>query len=304
MNSASEHEQPQLSPTWNPRHTRSFGGQIVTLLLQPGVFFRTLPALDETRQWVWMMFAVLGLVAFSAVRAETLKKEAAPADSPVGDMGSFDMGSEDLSGGDPIFGGLPPDAALPATSTTADNDVSARWETGVTSASNILLIWFALVLLLTPVSLINGVAPRLDQNFHIVVWASVPMALMAGLQLIYYWAGGKVGEPGLTGILTEWDTYNNLPKAQQTLVYSAAMRLTLFGLWSCVLAYVGAHYALRGKRIVAAFCVLVWVTLIIVVPVLLDSVNVPETTTSEVTTSSPETPASDVIDQGLLPPTK
>jgi hypothetical protein len=300
-------------PAWNlslpPHHSRSFGGQITTVLLQPGTFFRTLPALSETRQWVWMAILVLGLVAFSAVRAESLKKEAEPQDAGAVDMSGGDFSGMDMEGGGDMsgvdLGGIPSDAGLPSTSTTPEeNDVASRWETGVIAASNVLLIWFALALLLVPVSLINGVAPRLGQNLHIVIWASIPLGLMAGLQLIYYWAGGKVGEPGISGVLPEWEKYNELSKAQQTMIYSGAMRLTLFGLWTCILAYMGAHRALHGKRAIAAACVLAWMALIIIIPVLTGSVKVPEPTTSSAPVVEFETPPTEIIDESSLPPRK
>ena len=40
---------------------------------------------------------------------------------------------------------------------------------------------------------------------------------MAALQLIYFFAGGKSGEPGMAGLLPEWDAYADLTRSQQAL---------------------------------------------------------------------------------------
>src|SRR5262245_35694040 len=71
---------------------RSLASQITTALLQPANFFRTLPATQYTRQWVWVGLLILALVGFSAVRYEALKSEAAATDD----------------GSAPTDGGFPP----------------------------------------------------------------------------------------------------------------------------------------------------------------------------------------------------
>jgi hypothetical protein len=90
---------------------------------------------------------------------------------------------------------------------------------------------------------------------------------MAGLQLIYYAAGGKGGEAGLSGLLPEWDRYAELSRGQRSLLLSAATRTTLFSLWGLLLVYLGARQTLRGPSWAALAAVIITAVLVVAIPV-------------------------------------
>jgi hypothetical protein len=139
----------------------------------------------------------------------------------------------------------------------------------------VVVAWLLLALILGIVPFMNGVLPNLGRNLQIAVWASLPLGLMALIQLIYVWRGGQLGEPGLSGLLPDWDTYRAMNESQKTVALSLAIRLTLFGLWTLILVYLGGRSALRGKRLVVLLAVLSWAVLIVVLPVLAGSIDLP-----------------------------
>ncbi len=139
------------------------------------------------------------------------------------------MPSDPFGGGPPAdFSGVPQDGQA----ASSGSDVSESWTTALIASSNIVLAWLLLVVLLCEVSLARGKRPRLAHNVQIAVWASVPLGLMAVLQIVYYAAGGQAGEPGLAGLLPEWGRYADLSRGQRSLLLSGATRATLFGLWT------------------------------------------------------------------------
>jgi hypothetical protein len=271
---------------------RGLVAQIMAVLLQPGVFFRTLPSIGETRQWLWVAVIVLALAGYSAVRYQELSEadngggELPPMDFgalPEGDLGFEGGGFAEVppdAGGGGFPGEVPPDLG-PTPGGSGGGDVSSTWTTALVSASGIVLGWFILTLLLIEVPLFNGKMPRLGQNFHIAVWATMPLALMAALQLAYYAAGGQPGEPGLAGLLSQWETYGQLPDFSKAVILSLAGKLTLFWLWSLALIYYGARYALRGRSWASLLVVILWVTVSVVTPVLTGAVKAPAEEMSE-----------------------
>ncbi|MBC7811830.1 MAG: YIP1 family protein [Burkholderiales bacterium] len=286
---------------------RSLWGQIWALLLQPATFFRNLPELGETRQWLWVMVLILALTGIVAVREQALSAEADtggggtvtfPPDLggiPEGDFSGGDGGV--IEGGD--FGGVPGDFGPPPDagdgSASTEGNVTANLTTALLAASSILISWGILIVLLCEVSLFNGRAPRLGQNFHIAIWATVPLALMAGLKLLFYSSGGEVGQEGIAGIVIEMPFYAGLSGFAQSLTLSLASRLTLFWLWSLILIYLGSRHALNGKRAAALLVVVMWVVVLVVVPVATGAIDA----TAEVTTE-PILP--DGMEQGGMPP--
>jgi hypothetical protein len=243
-------------------------GQLWMVLLRPGAFFQSLPPLRATRQWVWIAAIVLALSGYSAVRRDSLRETVTGDLDTAGDVGTGGEGFTPSRGGesgDPFGGPLP--STPPDGSTTAKTDVTEAWSTGLVSASRFVLEWLVLAVLLCEVSLLNGSRPRFGKNLQIAIWASVPLGLMAGLQLVFYAAGGKVGEDGLSGLLPEWDGYVDLPKFQRSVVLALATRTTLFWLWNLILIYFGARYSLRGKWVACVLVLAAWVTVLAVVPV-------------------------------------
>ncbi|HEX3051858.1 MAG TPA: hypothetical protein VHP83_14460 [Aggregatilineaceae bacterium] len=282
-----------------PSRSRSLLGQFFAVLLQPGQFFRDLTL--DSRQWVWIALLILLLTGISAVKHQSaLVKDAAGTDLGGG-VG--EIPSSDPFASDPYAGG----GEMPGMGDTAEveeekspEEVSADWKTGVTAASNMLLVWLSLGVLLSSISLLNGNAPRLGLNLQVVVWASLPLGLMAGLQLIYFWMGGGAGDPGISGLLPEWERYKHLSAIQQDLLYSFTMRLTLFGLWMLALVYCGARYALRGRVWAVALIVLTWTLLFVIVPVVLGTVEAPEVE-AETPAGMDEIPMDGMMDEMGVP---
>jgi hypothetical protein len=285
---------------------RGLWGQVWMALLQPGYFFRSLPVLEDTRTWLWAAVLILALTGISAVRQESLLNgggSAPPVDfgaPPGGDLGGGDGGAISPGGGFsavPMGGGgggggdTPFDSGAPPVTgnTGGSSDISTTWTTALLAGTAIIVGWFVLTVILSEVTLFNGRAPSLGQNFQIAIWASLPFAAMAGLQLIYYAAGGKTGGAGISGLLADWQGYNALPLFLKSVVLSLTSRLTIFWIWSLILIYVGARNALHGKRWSSALVVVIWAILLVVTPVITGAVKAPES----------ESPV--LIEQGDLP---
>lgn len=244
------------------------------------------------------MIIILALTGIVAVREQALLAEAEAGGGVSAfppDMGGGgaipegDFGGGGVIEGDPGIGGEfgpPPgfDAGGGAAGGAAETSVTANLTTALLAASNILIGWGFLIVLLCEVSLFNGRAPRLGQNFHIAIWATVPLAVMAGLKLLFYASGGEVGQGGIAGIVTEMPFYAGLSGFAQSLTLSLASRLTLFWLWSLILIYFGARYALNGKRAAALLVVVMWVVVLVVAPVATGAINATAGLTTETIT--------------------
>jgi hypothetical protein len=277
-----------------PSRPRSLVGQMSMALLEPNAFFRALP-FASGRQWLWTGLLILLLVGLSAVRQETLSADSgAPAidlgGPPIDDLGGGGGGAIISGGGGgiaispgPMGGPMPSDPGLggPVTTPTPTADVSQTWTTALLAASHVVLGWAVLSVLLSEVTLFNGRAPELGLNMRLAVWATVPLGLMAALQLIFFAAGGKPGEPGLVGLLSEWEGYATLPLFAKSLVLSLASRLTLFWVWSLVLVTIGARRALEGKPWAVALVVAAWAVVLVVAPVVTGAVKAEEAPISE-----------------------
>jgi hypothetical protein len=267
---------------------RGLWGQVWMALLQPGYFFRTLPLMEDTRTWLWAAVLILALTGISAVRQDQMLNGSTGSAPPVnfnngggGDMGGLPGGGFPISpvdGGGGGGGEIPFDPGIPPSNPGAVStaDVSTTWTTALLASAAIVIGWFVLTVILSEVTLFNGRAPSLGQNLQVAIWATIPFALMAGLQLIYYAAGGQPRADGLSGLLSEWNAYTSLPDFWQSVILSLTSRLTLFWLWSLILIYIGARNALRGKRWASAIVVVVWAVLLVVVPVVTGTVKAPE----------------------------
>lgn len=273
-----------LLPNSRPR---SLWGQFGMALLQPGRFFRTLPSLPDNRQWVWAALLILLLAGLSAVQANSsapIPSESLPPGGDFGPMpgdpfggGASGGGAAAISGGGgagPVAGPEIPGAGAPGGG--GESNPAEDWTTALIAASNIVVMWAIVTLLLAVVSLLRGVPPQWNHNIQIAIWASVPLGLMAALQLVYFFAGGTAGEPGMAGLLPEWDAYADLPESQQALALSLASRATLFSLWTVVLVYMGGRQALRGQRWVVALVTLALVALVVAIPVAAGTITAPE----------------------------
>ena len=275
-----------LLPNSRPR---SLWSQIGMVLLQPGRFFRTLPTLPDSRQWVWAALLILVLVGFSAVQADSHAPD--PTDGQPAEGGFRPVPGDpfegEVSGGvavSGVEGGFGPVEGGPvegpvgpgAGGGEGESSPSDDWTTALIAASNIVAVWLIAIVLLAVVSLLRGIPPQWGHNVQIAVWASVPLGLMAALQLVYFFAGGTSGEPGMAGLLSEWDAYADLAESQQALVLSFASRLTLFSVWALALVYVGGRQTLRGPWLAVTLTVLALVALIVAIPVAAGTITAPE----------------------------
>lgn len=289
---------------------RGLWNHIMTLVLQPTLFFRSLGSADSGRQWLLAGILILALVGLSAVQqSQSVGQTAVPAvPVDVPPMSDSGMGGGMIDGS---FGGFPadiPSGAGGVTGSASTTQVSATWSTALVAASTTLAGWLVVAVLLSEVTLLKGYAPRLGLNFRIAVWAGVPLGMMAALQLLFRAAGGEPGSVGLSGLLNEMPAYLELPAISQVLLLSLASQLTLFWVWGLLLIYKGARHALNGTRWSAALVVAAWVVVLVVVPVLTGAVRLPEKaepggpTPVEMFPGGPAIDAGELRDPGMVMP--
>ncbi len=284
---------------------RSLWSQVWTVALQPTAFFQALPQTpSSSRQWFWVAVLILVLTGFSAVRQEALRggsdttTDFSSAPLPgFSDPFSGGGSSSDLSGLPGQFPGEGPTSPI-VPDTSGSSDTASTWVTALISGSHIILGWAILSILLCEVSLFNGVSPNLGQNIQIAIWTTVPLGIMAGLQLVYYAAGGQPGTDGIAGLLPLWSGYDQQPQFVRSLLLSLASRTTLFWLWSLVLVYIAARIALQGKHWAIIPVVLAWVVILTVVPVLTGAIAAPEVAPGQ---SSDLPPIIDDLPPDVLP---
>jgi hypothetical protein len=252
---------------------RGLFGHMLAVLLQPVAFFRQMPT---TRQWLGTALIILFLVGMAEVRRTALLAEVEGSDSNIAVPSNI---PPDFPAGPtgPGQGGIPLDPTIPTGIVTGDT-ASARSITETTiialiAASSLVLAWLLQAFVLLPVPMFNGYAPSLARNIQVVVWASVPLGLLALIQLIYYAVGGSVGDIGVSILLERWAAYATLPPFLQALLHSLSLHLTLFWLWSLILLYVGARNALGGRWWAAALIWLIWLTLVLLIPVMTGAVQ-------------------------------
>jgi hypothetical protein len=149
---------------------------------------------------------------------------------------------------------------------------SDTWSAGLVATSRLVLSWLLQAVLLSLVSLLNGSAPRLGLNWRVVVWASVPLALLALVQILYRSGGGVVGAPGLSGFVESIPNFADLPTFIQQIVRSLAANITLFWLWHLALLFLGARFALKGRAWSVLLVMIMWVIVLVLLPVLTNRV--------------------------------
>ena len=263
---------------------RSLWGQVWTLALQPNNFFLALPqTASSARQWFWVAVLILALNGMAAVRQEALKSGGSntPLASDFGGVNRLSGMMTNITGGgggmliQPDMGPAPDFGGPSVSESPATNDVSSTWVTALISGSHIILGWFVLALFLCEIPLFNGVRPSYGQNLQIAIWTTVPMGLMAGLQLIYYAAGRNLGADGVSGLLALWEGYSTLPSFVQSVLISLTSRVTLFWIWTLVLVYIGGRTALEGKWWAVMIVVVAWVIVLAVMPVVTGAIAAP-----------------------------
>lgn len=275
--------------TYN-RRPRSVWGSITTVLVQPIVFYQAFPA---ARQWLVVAAVILALYGFSAVNQPS-------ADNNVSSPASESPAFSDPTGGMGVPSGIeggfipPTDVGGGGSNPPAQSsNVSRTVMTALLAAGGVVLTWFIQSLILSEVSLINGIRPSLGRNFQITVWATVPLGLMLLIQQIYFAAGGEPGQMGLSLLLERWNGYATLPAFSRAVLMTLATNFTLFWLWSLVLLYLGGRYVLNGKRSAVLLVVVVWVIISVLLPAL---------TSPALSEASTVVPEQLELDSGEMPP--
>ncbi len=236
------------------RRPRSLIGNISAVLLQPVVFFRSLPT---SRHWLWVGLLMLIIIGFSTVHQPTLDETIPSGEAPAIELPPDASISGGVSGIESGF--IASDNPGAGSSATPAPDVSKTVMTALLAATGMLVAWFIQALVLSEVSLINGTRPSLGLNLQIAIWASVPLALMLVIQQLYFAAGGTPGMMGISLMLERWAAFQTFPAFSQTVLMTLASNFTLFWLWNLGLLYIGGRIALGGKRTAVTLVVVVWV---------------------------------------------
>lgn len=236
----------QHAKTMNRRTPRrGFFAQVSAVMIQPVMFFRELPRLEETRQWLAAALLILMLIGFSAIQQTDTSTSVDMGGNP------FEMQMDDSS------------------STGSENN----WSTGLITAAGMLLIWGVQAFLLAEVTLFNGHSPQFGQNLQIAIWAAMPLALMALLQIIYISTGGEIGKAGLSGLIVDTDFYQNSSEFTRKLLIGVTSKMTVFWFWSLILLYWGAKHTLSGKWWSASLVVVIWIAVLTISPVISNQID-------------------------------
>lgn len=262
---------------------RGLFGHMLAVLLQPVTFFRQMPS---TRQWVGAALIILILVGAAEVRRISLLEagdgstDASGAPSDV--FSQLPISPEGVPGG----GGIPLEPIIPTGSfpgdATADSSITQTTVTALLAAASVVLAWLLQSIVLIPAPMFSGAAPNMARNLQVAVWASVPLGLLALIQLIYYAVGGEVGQIGVSILLERWEGYAALPTFAQAVMHSLTLHVTLFWLWSLILLYLGARHALGGRWWAVVIIMAIWIAFVLLLPVLTGAIEPLETTTSDV----------------------
>lgn len=249
-----------------PPVSRGLIGNMIAVCTAPTGFFRQLP---QDRGWLIVALLILVLVGAAAARPLTPAVPVLPALD-----GGF-VPSDGLSIPiDPLQAVLPSDVGAGFAPVTADTSAPAQTlTTALVASSRVLLIWGVQALLLTLIPMLRGRAPQAGRCLHIVIWASVPLALTSALQLAYTAVGGHSGSTGVALALRYWEAYPTFAPVVQALLHSAALQFTLFGLWQVLLLAIGARAGLHGHWWMVGFVVVVWVASAVIAPVATGSVT-------------------------------
>ena len=191
------------------RKPKGLFGRIQQLILQPILFFQTLPEAGESRSWLWAALLTLLLLGYAVVRNDTLLAE----------------------------------------NSGIENDVQTQLVLALSAAGAIVLGWIVQMLFLALVTMLQGQKPIWSLNLRIVIWASIPLLLMAIVQIAYMMIGGRLLD---MASLADDALSSATPDNVFILLTHFFRQLTIFNLWRMVLFYLGATHSLNGSKWLAA----------------------------------------------------
>lgn len=207
------------------RKPKGLFGQIQQLILQPILFFKNLPEETDSRAWLWAALLTLILIGYSAIRNEAILNE----------------------------------------STAFDGDVQTQLLLAIGAAGAIILGWILQMLLLALVTMLQGQKPRWSLNLRIVIWATIPLMLMAVAQITYMVIGGHLIDMASLA-------KDALPSSSSDAVYFLVSQffrqLTIFNLWHLILFYLAAIHSLHGARWLAILLTILSFASLFLIPTL------------------------------------
>ena len=222
--------------------SRGIHNDLIAVILHPISFFKVLRRRQNSHTFLVAVLVLISMVVFSL--------QMTPSTSTTDTASGFDAPIDSFPI-DPI----PSDP----NSLTTNDDSTVMWVTALTTISIQAMSWSALTLWLALVTMFNSHKPRLGKNLEIIIWASVPIALMAILQTVFIFAGGTISSAGFSGFLDEWTRFAEYSIFLQSWLYALASQITIFWLWHLGLLYVGARYVLGGKRSIVLFTIISWI---------------------------------------------
>ncbi|MCZ2094921.1 MAG: hypothetical protein LC121_01370 [Anaerolineae bacterium] len=245
--------------------------QVLRLIFQPVTFFRAMPGGSQ-----WVLAALLVLVVTGYTATTQVQSTASSASDSAAQSAGFDLSLFDKSvtQNDAASTTQPTQQTQQTATDTTDTSSDTILMNALIAASGMLVMWVGQTALLSLVSMFRGFAPQVGRSFQIAVWASLPLALMLGLRYVHYSTGGEGGALGLSLLLDDWSGYSVLTEYGQRIAAVFLSNLTLFWLWDVLLLYLGARYALGGRRFMVFVVVVLWVVASTLIPAL---VSEPET---------------------------
>ena len=237
---------------------RGFLGDIIAVITRPIEFFMTFDVQRMSKHTLWMALLILVIVAANTLQMRAPAEDSAPQDINVPPVMDGEMFGEEGMPFDPSMMG----GNIGGEGTSEADDPAADWTTALSAIAAQLLQWGVLTLLLSAVTMFKGHSPRFGVNLQIVVWATLPLALMALLQLAFLAGGGSIQAEGFSGLLSEWPAFADMNIYLRSFIYALASLLTVFWIWNLALIYLGSRLILRGNPLIVLMVLAAWVVML------------------------------------------
>jgi hypothetical protein len=217
-------------PFIHRRQPKGLIGQIQQVILHPIHFFNHLSEQGETRTWLWAALGILLLVGYSAIRYHAMLTEG----------------------------------------TAFDTDAQQQLILAITASGTLILAWVGQILFLALLTMLQGQRPKWGLNLRIVIWASIPLLLMALAQIVFMAAGGALIDIGLLARDTLPQTAADEVKI---LLANFLRQLTIFNFWRMILFYLGAQTSLKGRWWMALLITILSFATLFLIPTLIQMLN-------------------------------